>query len=160
MINDIKEYYRYRLYENCRILVNNLKEPISELCMFLEKKIYPFIKDNNECMRIIVDNIEIAYENEKIIWRIVEENEINDTPTKRLDAYNVLETFDDNEEYLKEVKETLETFPKELYGLSFISFMETVSHFVFSDELIDIINVFDICMLSNNGNNNVVYECQ
>lgn len=158
MINDIKEYYRYRLYENCRILVNNLKEPIDELCMFLEKKVYPFVKDNGE--RIIVENIEIIYENERIVWRIVESNEINDTPTKRLDVYNIIETFKDNEEYLKEVKETLETFPKELYGLSFISFMETISHFVFSDELIEITDAFNICMLSNNGNNNVVYECQ
>lgn len=158
MINDIKDYYRYRIYENCRILVNNLKEPIDELYMFLEKKIYPFIKDNGE--RIVVDNIEITYENERIVWRIVESNEINDIPTKRLDIYNVVETFKDNEEYLKEVKEILETFPKELYGLSFISFIETISHFVFSDELIELMDVFNICMLSNNGNNNVVYECQ
>ena len=76
MINDIKEYYRYRLYENCRILVNNLKEPIDEVCMFLDKKVYPFIKDNN--MRIVVEGIEIMFEDEKFIWRIVEENEIND----------------------------------------------------------------------------------
>lgn len=158
MINDIKEYYRYRLYENCRILVNNLKEPIDELCMFLEKKIYPFIKDNGE--RIVVENIEIMCENERMVWRIVEANELNDIPTKRLDVYNVLEIFNDKEEYLKEVKESLETFPKELYGLSFISFMETISHFVFSDEPIELIDVFNICMLSNNGNNNVVYECQ
>ena len=159
MINDIKEYYRYRLYENCRILVNNLKEPIDEVCMFLDKKVYPFIKDNG--MRIIVEGIEIMFEDEKFIWRIVEENEINDIPTKKLDAYNIIETFDNKDEYLKEVKETLETFPKELYGLSFISFMETISHFVFNEELIpDIINVFDICMVANNGVNNVVYECQ
>ena len=159
MLNDIKEYYRYRLYENCRILVNNLKEPLNEICMFLEKKMYPFIKDNG--IRIVVEGIEITYEDERYVWRIVEENEINYTSTKKLDIYNILDLFDDKDEYLNEVKENLETFPKELYGLSFISFMETISHFVFNDELIsDIINVFDICMISNNGNNNVVYEVQ
>ena len=159
MLNDIKEYYRYRLYENCRILVNNLKEPLNEICMFLEKKMYPFIKDNG--IRIVVEGIEITYEDERYVWRIVEENEINYTSTKKLDIYNILDLFDDKDEYLNEVKENLETFPKELYGLSFISFMETISHFVFNDELIsDIINVFDICMISNNGNNNVVYELQ
>ena len=159
MLNDIKEYYRYRLYENCRILVNNLKEPLNEIYMFLEKKIYPFIKDNG--IRIVVEGIEITYENERYVWRIVEENEINYTSTKKLDIYNILDLFDDKDKYVNEVKENLETFPKELYGLSFISFMETISHFVFSDELIpDIINVFDICMISNNGSNNVVYEVQ
>ena len=159
MLNDIKEYYRYRLYENCRILVNNLKEPLNEIYMFLEKKIYPFIKDNG--IRIVVEGIEITYENERYVWRIVEENEINYTSTKKLDIYNILDLFDDKDEYINEVKENLETFPKELYGLSFISFMETISHFVFNDELIhDIINVFDICMISNNGSNNVVYEVQ
>ena len=159
MLNDIKEYYRYRLYEICRILVNNLKEPLNEICMFLEKKLYPFIKDNG--IRIVVEGIEITYEDERYIWRIVEENEINYTSTKKLDVYNILDLFDDKDEYVNEVKENLETFPKELYGLSFISFMETISHFVFNDELIpDIINVFDICMISNNGSNNVVYEVQ
>ena len=159
MLNDINEYYRYRLYENCRILVNNLKEPLNEICMFLEKKLYPFIKDNG--IRIVVEGIEITYEDERYIWRIVEENEINYTSTKKLDIYNILDLFDDKDEYVNEVKENLETFPKELYGLSFISFMETISHFVFNDELIpDIINVFDICMISNNGSNNVVYEVQ
>lgn len=159
MLNDIKEYYRYRLYENCRILVNNLKEPLNEICMFLEKKLYPFIKDNG--IRIVVEGIEITYEDERYVWRIVEENEINYTSTKKLDIYNILDLFDDKDEYINEVKENLETFPKELYGLSFISFMETISYFVFNDELIpDIINVFDICMISNNGSNNVVYEVQ
>lgn len=161
MLNDIKEYYRYRLYENCRILVNNLKEPLDEICMFLNNKIYPFIKDNDDYKRIVVEGIEILYEDEKFVWRIVESNEINDTPTKKLDVYNILDLFDDKDDYIQEVRKSLETFPKELYGLSFISFMETISHFVFNDELIDdIINVFDICMLSNNGTNNVVYEVQ
>ena len=161
MLNDIKEYYRYRLYENCRILVNNLKEPLDEICMFLNNKIYPFIKDNDDYKRIVVEGIEILYEDEKFVWRIVESNELNDIPTKKLDVYNILDLFDDKDDYIQEVRKSLETFPKELYGLSFISFMETISHFVFNDELIDdIINVFDICMLSNNGTNNVVYEVQ
>jgi hypothetical protein len=159
MINDIKEYYRYRLYENCRVLVNNLKEPIDELCMFLDKKVYPFIKDND--LRIVVEGIEILYENEKFVWRIIEDNELNNINTKRLDSYNVVETFKGKDEYLQEIKETLVSFPKELYGLSFISFMETISHFIFNEEKInDIINVFGICMLSSNATNNVVYEVQ
>lgn len=161
MLNNIKDYYRFKIYENCRILVNNLKDPIEEVSMFLDKVIYPFIINNEEYERIVVDNIEISYENEKIVWRIIENNELKLKSTKELTLYNITDIFDNKEEYLNEVRSMMNDFPKELYGLSFISFMQTISHFVYSEELIDdIINVFDICMISNNGNNNVVYEVQ
>lgn len=161
MLNNIKDYYRFKLYENCRILVNNLKDPIEEISMFLDKILYPFILNNEEYERVVVDNIEITYENEKFVWRIVENNELNIKSTKELNLYNVTDLIDSKEEYLSEVKKLMNDFPKELFGLSFISFMQTISHFVYNDELIDdVINVFDICMLSNNGHNNVVYEVQ
>lgn len=161
MINNIKDYYRFKLYENCRILVNNLKDPIEEISMFLDKILYPFILNNEEYERVIVENIEITYENEKFVWRIVENNELNIKSTKELNLYNIGDLIDGKEDYLNEVKKLMNDFPKELFGLSFISFMQTISHFVYNDELIDdVINVFDICMLSNNGHNNVVYEVQ
>lgn len=161
MINNIKDYYRFKLYENCRILVNNLKDPIEEISMFLDKILYPFILNNEEYERVVIDNIEITYENEKFVWRIVENNELNIKSTKELNLYNITDLIDSKEDYLSEVKKLMNDFPKELFGLSFISFMQTISHFVYNDELIDdVINVFDICMLSNNGHNNVVYEVQ
>lgn len=161
MLNDIKDYYRFKLYENCRILVNNLKDPIEEISMFLDKVLYPFILNNEEYERVVVDNIEITYENERFVWRIVENNELNIKSTKELNLYNVTDLFDGKEDYLNEVKKLMNDFPKELSGLSFISFMQTISHFVYNDKLIDdVINVFDICMISNNGHNNVVYEVQ
>lgn len=161
MLNDIKDYYRFKLYENCRILVNNLKDPIEEISMFLDKILYPFILNNEEYERVVVDNIEITYENERFVWRIVENNELNIKSTKELNLYNVTDLIDNKEEYLNEVKKIMNDFPKELIGLSFISFMQTISHFIYNDKLIDdVINVFDICMISNNGHNNVVYEVQ
>lgn len=161
MINNIKDYYRFKLYENCRILVNNLKDPIEEISMFLDKILYPFILNNEEYERVVVENIEITYENEKFVWRIVENNELNTKSTKELNLYNIGDLIDGKEDYLNEVKKLMNDFPKELFGLSFISFMQTISHFVYNDELIDdVINVFDICMLSDNGHNNVVYEVQ
>ena len=89
MINNIKDYYRFKLYENCRILVNNLNDPIKEVSMFLDKIIYPFIINNEDYERIVVDNIEISYENEKIVWRIVENNELNIKITKELNVFNI-----------------------------------------------------------------------
>jgi hypothetical protein len=158
MINDIKEYFRFKLYENSRVLVNNLNDVIEELKLFLDKKIYPYVTNNEE--RIVISDIEITYENEKVVWRIVEKDEINIQSTLKLDIYNIKETFIDIE-YIKEIKELKEDYPKDLCGFSLISFMDTISYFVYSNELIgEPIDVFNICMLSDNGNNNVVYEIQ
>ena len=87
MINDIKEYFRFKLYEECRILVNDLKDVIDETKMFLDNKIYPYLKENNG--RIVMYNIELTYENEKIVWRIIESNEINDVETLNIDYFNI-----------------------------------------------------------------------
>ena len=158
MINDIKEYFRFKLYENSRVLVNNLNDVIEELKIFLDKKIYPYVTNNEE--RILISDIEIIYENEKVVWRIVEKDEINNQSTLKLDTYNIKELFIDVD-YIKEIKELKEDYPKDLCGFSLISFMDTISYFVYSNELIgEPIDVFNICMLSDNGSNNVVYEMQ
>ena len=158
MINDIKEYFRFKLYENSRVLVNNLNDVIEELKIFLDKRIYPYVINNEG--RILISDIEITYEDEKVVWRIVEKDEINNQSTLKIDMYNIKETFIDVD-YIKEIKELKEDYPKDLCGFSLISFMDTISYFVYSNELIgEPIDVFNICMLSDNGNNNVVYEMQ
>ena len=156
MINDIKEYFRFRLYDNSRVLVNNLKDVIEEVQLFLDKKIYPYLKEN-DC-RIVVSGIELLFENERMVWRIVENGEINNKETKDVDIYNIKEFVD--VEYIKEVKEKFEDYPKDLCGTSLISFIETIAYFIFKDDFITTMDVFGICMISNNGNNNVVYEVQ
>ena len=155
LLNDIKEYFRFRIYENSRILVNNMKDVINEVQIFLDKKIYPLVNDQ----RIIIEEIELSKEDGKIIWRIVEKDELNNIPTLFIDINNIVELLD--VEYVKEIKEKLEDYPKELCGISLLSFMETINHFVYNEEKIDdVYNIFDICMLSNNGTNNIVYELQ
>ena len=155
MINNIKEYFRFRLYEDSRILVNNMKDVISEVQIFLDKKIYPLANEQ----RVIIEEIELMREGDKIVWRIVEKDEINNIPTLYIDANSIVELLD--ADYVKEIKEKLNDYPKELCGFSLLAFMETINHFVYSEEKIDdVYNVFDICMLANNGNNNVVYELQ
>jgi hypothetical protein len=156
MINDIKEYFRFKLYDNSRVLVNNLKDVIEEVQLFLDKKIYPYLQEN-DC-RIVISNIELLNEDGKIIWRIIEKDEINNKETKELDIYNISEFIDND--YIKEIKELYEDYPKDLCGSSLISFIETIYYFIIKEEFITTMDVFGICMLSNNGNNNVVYEMQ
>ena len=156
MINDIKEYFRFKLYDNSRVLVNNLKDAIEEVQLFLDKKIYPYLQEN-DC-RIVISNIELLNEDGKIIWRIIEKDEINNKETKELDIYNISEFIDND--YIKEIKELYEDYPKDLCGSSLISFIETIYYFIVKEEFITTMDVFGICMLSNNGINNVVYEMQ
>lgn len=156
MINDIQEYFRYRIYDNSRILVNDLKDVVDEIHIFLEKKLYPYIKEN-DC-RIIIDNIEILIENEKCIWRLLDKGEINNIETKEFDIYSIKEFVDSN--YIKEIKDKHVDYPKDLCGVSLISFIEAILHFVFKEDEIPTTDVFGICMLSNNSKNNVVYEMQ
>lgn len=156
MINDIKEYFRFKLYDNSRVLVNNLKDVIEEVQLFLDKKIYPYLQEN-DC-RIVISNIELLNEDGKIIWRIIEKDEINNKETRELDIYNISEFIDND--YIKEIKELYEDYPKDLCGSSLISFIETIYYFIIKEEFITTMDVFGICMLSNNGNNNVVYEMQ
>jgi hypothetical protein len=146
------------LYKNCRILVNDLTEVTKELSMFLEKKVYKFIATDEKYIGIIIDDIIIKYD-EDIEWRIKESNEIIEENIFKLDLYNIEEIFDGKDEYIKEIKEELVTFPKELYGKSFISFIQTLSKFIYSDELInEEIDIFGLCKLSNNGKNNIIYR--
>ncbi len=158
MINDIKEYFRFNLYNDNRVLVNSLTDVIDEVSLFLCNKIYPYLKERDE--RILINDIELVYEDGKFVWRITEQNEINDKPTLIIDKYNIKDMFIDVE-YIKEIKETKADYPKELCGFSLLSFMKTISYFVYNDNPVeDCLNVFDICVLSYNGTNNVVYEMQ
>ena len=158
MINDIKEYFRFNLYNDNRVLVNSLTDVIDEVSLFLDKKIYPYLKEHDE--RILINDIELVCEDEKIVWRITEQNEINDKPTLIIDKYNIKDMFIDVE-YIKEIKETKTDYPKELCGFSLLSFMKTISYFIYNNNPVeDCLNVFDICVLSYNGTNNIVYEMQ
>ena len=158
MINDIKEYFRFNLYNDNRVLVNSLTDVIDEVSLFLDKKIYPYLKEHDE--RILINDIELVCEDEKIVWRITEQNEINDKPTLIIDKYNIKDIFIDVE-YIKEIKETKTDYPKELCGFSLLSFMKTISYFIYNNNPVeDCLNVFDICVLSYNGTNNIVYEMQ
>ena len=160
MINDIKEYFRYRLYNNCRILVNNLNDVISEVSMFLNNKIYKFLNEQDEYKRFVVCGIMIEREDDgNIKWRILEQNEVAaDADILLLNEDNIVEKFKDVD-YVNNLKETFENYPKELYGLSFISFMETMEYFLMNDKLIEEeLNVFDICKLYSNTSNNIIYR--
>ena len=158
MINDIKDYFRYRIYNNCKILVNNLNDVISEVSMFLDKKVYKFLEEVEDCKCIVVCGIVIELKDNDISWRILEKGETIPGMILELTKENILDVFKDDN-YINKTKEMFENYPKELYGLSFISFMETMEYFLMLDDLIEEeIDVFYICKLFSNTTNNIIYR--
>ena len=156
MLNNIKELYRYNIYKECRILVNDMNDVIEEVKLFLDSVVYPYLKNGNG--PIIVDNISIRFENDEIIWSIVLPDQIIDEGLY-IDVYNVKETFNVNDEYVEIVKEKYSDFPKELFVKSWMMFMKSLSTIIFSETIInEELNVFDICKIGNNGHNNVVFN--
>ena len=157
MLEEIKNVYRYKLYEECRVLVIDLTDVISELKIFLEKKFYPFVKESGK--RIFISGIEVVYENDNIVWRIFDRDDIDVENIIRLNQYNIEEHIPGKEEYIIEVKETFKNYPKVFYGMNLLCFTDTLDKFLYTDELIiEPCNVFDICELFNNGENNIIYE--
>jgi hypothetical protein len=156
MLNNIKELYRYNIYKECRILVNDMNDVIEEVKLFLDSVVYPYLKNGNS--PIIVDNISIRFEDDEIIWSIVLPDQIIDEGLY-IDIYNVKETFNVNDEYVEIVKEKYSDFPKELFVKSWMMFMKSLSTIIFSETIInEELNVFDICKIGNNGHNNVVFN--
>jgi hypothetical protein len=155
MINEIKNVYRFKLYEECRILVNDLTDVITELKTFIDKKFYPFVKEEGK--RVVVSNIEISFENNKFVWRLFDRNDLDENVIK-LNRYDIEDKFPGKDEYFIEIRQTLENYPKAFYCYSFICFIDTIEHVLKGEELKETYEVFDICKIEFNGENNIVYE--
>lgn len=157
MDNKVKELYRYNVYKDCRVLVNDMKDVISELKLFLNDIVYPYLLNEENHNKIIVDNISIENDDGDIRWSIVLTEPIDDVIFIDKDIVKDVLVVDDK--YVEKVKEQYSDFPKELFAYSWISFMKTLSTIIFGDTIInEEINVFDICKLGNNGHNNVVFN--
>ena len=154
MIEELKNVLRFKLHQNCHILVNDLSEVIDEVSTFVKNKVEPHLKESNE--RIVSSGVELLYENDKLVWKLFD-NDFTNVLT--LDIFNVEHIFKGKEEYMIEIKQKYEHYPKEFYGKSLVCFMEALASIVYGDELIEEeINVFDICLMGNNGKNNIIYE--
>lgn len=159
MLNNIVELYRYNIYNDCRILVNDMSDVITEVKTFIESYVYPFLKNEDTVNKIIVDRISIRNEDNEMIWSIVLPDQPESKDEIVIDKYNVKDIFSVSDEYMQNIKEKFSDFPKELFTMSWISFMNSLSTLIFSDTNINgEFNVFDICKIGNNGHNNVVYN--
>jgi hypothetical protein len=161
-MENIIELFRYKIFTRCNILVNNMDDVIKEVNKFAYEKVFPYVLEIEGCDKLVFDNIEIRVEDKNIKCSKYVKDDIYEVVTTKINMDEINDFFKGKDEFLKELQDNgFSEFPKELYGKAFMCLAEVLSDILFREELIEeILNIFDICILSNNGKCNVIYELQ
>lgn len=162
-MENIIDLFRYRIFLKCNILVNDMSDIIKEVKKFAYEKVFPYLLETEGCDKLVFDGVEFRVEDKIIKCSEYVKDDIYEVVTTKIKMEEINEFFQGKDEFLKELqeKEGIVEFPKELYGKAFMCLAEVLTELFYQEELIeDIYNIFDICMLSNNGRKNVIYEVQ
>ena len=162
-MENIIDLFRYKIFIRCNILVNDMSEVIKESTKFAYEKVFPYLMETEGCDKLVFDGIEFRVEDKKIKCSQYVKDDIYEVVTTKIKIEEINEFFQGKDEFLKELqeKEGFVEFPKDLYGKAFMCLSEVLTELIYQEDLImEVYNVFDICMLTNNGRNNVIYEVQ
>lgn len=162
-MENIIDLFRYKIFIRCNILVNDMSEVIKESTKFAYEKVFPYLMETEGCDKLVFDGIEFRVEDKKIKCSQYVKDDIYEVVTTKIKIEEINEFFQGKDEFLKELqeKEGFVEFPKDLYGKAFMCLAEMLTELIYQEDLItEVYNVFDICMLTNNGRNNVIYEVQ
>ena len=162
-MENIIDLFRYKIFIRCNILVNDMSEVIKESTKFAYEKVFPYLMETEGCDKLVFDGIEFRVEDKKIKCSQYVKDDIYEVVTTKIKIEEINEFFQGKDEFLKELqeKEGFVEFPKDLYGKAFMCLAEVLTELIYQEDLItEVYNVFDICMLTNNGRNNVIYEVQ
>lgn len=158
MLEEFMDLYRYRIFERCKIMVNDLTDVFKEIDLFIEKRVKLYLRDKGYS-KLIIDGIELRYEEDNFVWSIHDKNELVDPNAKEILFDDVNKTFKAGKEFLKYIdeEEGIILFPKELYGKALVVLAETTSEFIQREELIEEMEISNIFKIGNNGVNNIIY---
>lgn len=162
-MENIIDLFRYKIFIRCNILVNDMSEVIKESTKFAYEKVFPYLMETEGCDKLVFDGIEFRVEDKKIKCSQYVKDDIYEVVTTKIKIEEINEFFQGKDEFLKELqeKEGFVEFPKDLYGKAFMCLAEVLTELIYQEDLItEVYNIFDICMLTNNGRNNVIYEVQ
>lgn len=137
-------YYQKVLYDNTNILVNDMKDIIEALKLFIND----IVLTPKEEIVYKINSIDI-YLNENDVVYINDSNQIYDRDIKKLDIMNVEEYFKKYKDtYFEKLKELKINIPTELYGKIFICFIISLEYFIRLDN-IDDTNIYDLVTISS-----------
>lgn len=161
-MENIIDLFRFKIFTRCNILVNDMTDVIKEVSKFAYEKVFPYVLETEGCDKLVFDNIEIRVEDKNIKCSKYVKDDIYEVVTTKINIDEINDFFKGKDEFLKELQDNgFNEFPKELYGKAFMCLTEVLSDMLFREELVEEpLNIFDICVLSNNGKCNVVYEVQ
>lgn len=156
--------FRAKIFERCSILINDMGPVIKEIKIFIDKILSsPLMGDDRYTYRIsnIID-YSILVQDEEIKeydWRICLNDNVEGTLIF-IDFENIEKVFKKKQK--KELmglleEENINDFPEDLLGKAFICFIETVDDILKGEPIQDEQSLFDIFIMSNNGDNNIVF---
>jgi len=137
-MNSLKERYKYYLstviYDELKILVNDIKPVIGALDIFIND----IILTPKENIVYRVDNIEVYVDENMQEFRL-NDNQNYMCSVINLDIINVQKYFkDEKDDYFNKLKEKDINIPQELYGNIFICSLKAVEYFVNKKEIDDV----------------------
>lgn len=137
-MDSLKKRYEYYLstviYNELKILINNIKPVIKALDMFIND----IILTPKENIVYRVDNIEIYIDENMQEFRI-NDNQNYICSVINLDTSNVQKYFkDEKDDYFNKLKEKDINIPQELYGNLFVCSLKAVEYFVDKKEIDDV----------------------
>lgn len=158
MKEEFMDLYRYRIFEKCKIMVNDLTDVFKEIDLFIEKRVKLYLRDKGYS-KLIFDGIELRVEDEQFVWSVHDKDELIDPNAKEITIEEVNKKFKAGKEFLKYIdeEEGIILFPKELYGKALMILAETTSEFIQREVLIEEMDIFGIFKIGNNGENNIIY---
>lgn len=156
-------YFRHKIYEKCKVLVNDMAPVISELNVFIKEVLLNTEKEDSCVTYRVLDILDLYVEVKnstikRYKWFINTDQLLNNDIIE-INYENVNSIFKSETKNFKSKlkEENIIDFPKELLYKTFVCFIETVGYYLEKIEVEEDINIYDIITLSTNGNNNIVY---
>lgn len=153
--------FRCKIFERCKVLVNDISPVIKELELFIKNILLsPSTGDSKIIYRI--NSIELYKETKNDMikefkWEL-NTNQDSEAEIIELTLDNIQELFEEKKkDFMKTLQDEEIDFPLVLFGKVFICFADTISDYLNKDNLIEKQDVYNILVLDNNGENNIIY---
>ena len=152
-MEEIINLLRFKIYNECNVLVIDLSQVIEEIKSFINEKIYGYY-DENEFDKMIFGSVELYKEIDKFKWQYHNKEIISETNDIEIRLNEINDLFKGKDEFYD--NHGLLNFPKTLYGNAFMCLMLVISDILESSKLWDETDIFEIFKLHNNGEFNYI----
>lgn len=159
---EFTESLRAKIYEKCKILINDMTPVVTQVKMFVENILlspekgdgsYTYRISNSVDLLVVIDNGKLKSHE----WILCTNQKVDNTMIN-FDIDNVNAVFSTCKKTFKKLMmdSSIENYPKELFGKAFVCFIDCVSDVLKGDDIKEEIEIYELFKLGNNGENNVI----